>query len=41
VLSALPDLMLLRDGSGIYSPDPVLLIPPGALRTDMTREQYA
>jgi PAS domain S-box-containing protein len=41
VLSALPDLMLLRDGSGIYSPDPVLLIPPGTLQTDMTREQYA
>ena len=41
VLNALPDLMLLRDGSGIYSPDPVLLIPPGDLRSDMTREQYA
>ncbi|MBR9974595.1 MAG: PAS domain S-box protein [Bacteroidetes bacterium] len=41
VLNALPDLMLLRDGSGIYSPDPVLLIPPGELRSDMTREQYA
>lgn len=41
VLSALPDLMLLRDGSGIYSPDPVLLIPPGQLKTEMTREQYA
>ncbi len=41
VLSALPDLMLLRDGSGIYSPDPVLLIPPGELKSDMTREQYA
>jgi len=41
VLSALPDLMLLRDGKGIYSPDPVLLIPPGDLKTDMTREQYA
>jgi len=41
VLSALPDLMLLRDGSGIYSPDPVLLIPPGELQTEMTREQYA
>ncbi|MFA6235481.1 MAG: HAMP domain-containing protein, partial [Bacteroidota bacterium] len=39
VLSALPDLMLLRDGSGIYSPDPVLLIPPGDLKSDMTREQ--
>ena len=33
--------MLLRDGSGIYSPDPVLLIPPGDLKSDMTREQYA
>ncbi|MBE0645239.1 MAG: PAS domain S-box protein [Bacteroidetes bacterium] len=41
VLNALPDLMLLRDGSGIYSPDPVLLIPPGDLKSDMTREQYA
>jgi PAS domain S-box-containing protein len=41
VLSALPDLMLLRDGSGIYSPDPVLLIPPGELKSDMTREQFA
>jgi PAS domain S-box-containing protein len=41
VISALPDLMLLRDGSGIYSPDPVLLIPPGDLRSEMTREQYA
>jgi len=41
VLSALPDLMLLRDGSGIYSPDPVLLIPPGELKSEMTREQYA
>ena len=41
VLSALPDLMLLRDGSGIYSPDPVLLIPPGELATGMTREQFA
>ncbi|MCB2204190.1 PAS domain S-box protein [bacterium] len=41
VISALPDLMLLRDGSGIYSPDPVLLIPPGELQSDMTREQFA
>lgn len=41
VLNALPDLMLLRDGSGMYSPDPVLLIPPGELRSDMTREQFA
>ncbi|MBR9976988.1 MAG: PAS domain S-box protein [Bacteroidetes bacterium] len=41
VLSALPDLMLLRDGSGIYSPDPVLLIPPGELKSDMTREQFS
>lgn len=41
VLSALPDLMLLRDGKGIYSPDPVLLIPPGELKSEMTREQYA
>ncbi len=41
VLSALPDLMLLRDGSGIYSPDPSLLIPPGSMKSEMTREQYA
>ena len=41
VISALPDLMLLRDGSGIYSPDPVLLIPPGELKSEMTREQFA
>ncbi|MBN1446635.1 MAG: PAS domain S-box protein [Bacteroidetes bacterium] len=41
VISALPDLMLLRDGSGIYSPDPVLLIPPGDIKSEMTREQYA
>ena len=41
VLSALPDLMLLRDSSGMYSPDPVLLIPPGQVQSDMTREQYA
>jgi PAS domain S-box-containing protein len=41
VLSALPDIMLLRDRHGAYTPDPVELLPPGDLEMHQTRAQLA